>query len=846
LSNPQRPGARTLFLWILWSAFRAQPGRWLAAGFTVAIGLSLAVAIHVVNRSALTEFGRALDVVNGQASAQIQSLAGDFDDRWFDEIEARRSGLGIASISPVLLVQTDKITVLGLDLFRAAGVTPALMPSVATGRRDDLFAGDAIFLSEAALRDMALSVGDRIALRAGPAVFEFRIAGTVAGVTAEPIAVMDLGLAQWRFERPHQISRLDLRLAPGASVSKSITELSAVTPGLVLLTAQNREQRMSNLSRAYRVNLFVLALVALFTGAFLVFTAVSFSVLRQQSQLALLGVLGASRRWLMALVMSQGLLVCALGGALGLGLGLGLAKGLLTFVGGDLGAGFFSKKVVSLEVSGLALLGFWLLALLVGLVAGFLPARAAARRAPIEQLRQGAAERMLSPLISPWLAIALGALSLGLAFAPAIDGLPIAGYAAIACLLLAGIAATPWVVKWIFSVVLQVISSKHAVNSSAVFAIWRIAQAPAGAAGLIAGVVAAVSLTVAMVVMVASFRDSVAQWLDQILPADLYTTSQRAGHALDLDPNTVLQIAQVKGVMRSELSRQQSVLVEPGRPEVTVIARPLPRENPSAGIPLTGPMVESGKRPMVFISEAMRDLYGWQPGGTYAITLSSTLIPTQLYVAGVYRDYGRQHGSIMMNIDDFSAITGDLKRTSLAVWLTPDAQPDQVLTDLQQQVPALRQAQFMSAADIRSLSLKIFDRSFTLTYALELAALLVAIFSVATGFAGQALIRKKEFALMSHLGQSRRQRRAVIATESLSLLTVAVVWGSLLGLLMSQILIHRVNPQSFHWTMEISVPVTAILALSLAVVFVGAGAALWAAGRGLAQSRLSAALKEDW
>lgn len=839
-------GTRTLFVWMLWSAFRAQPGRWLAAGATVAIGLSLAVAIHVVNRSALGEFGRALDVVNGQSSAQIQAAAGDFDDTWFDDLDRRRGGLGVSAMSPVLVVRTDRVTVLGLDLFRAAGVTPSLMPSVASGRRDDLFAGDSIFLSAVALRDLGLSVGDRLVLRANSVTQEFRIAGTVAGVSGEPIAVMDLGLAQWKFHRLNKISRLDLRLEQGVSTAAVIDSLSKAARGLKLVTADDRERRMSNLSRAYRVNLSVLALVALFTGAFLVFTAVSFSVLRQQSQLALLGVLGASQRWLIGLVLSQALLVCALGGLAGLAMGVGLAKGLLTVVGGDLGAGYFSGGAVALDVSAISMFSFWLLALVVGIVAGFAPAMRAAQRAPIEQLRQGAAEKILSPLLRPWLTLTLGAASLVLAFVPPIDGLPIAGYGAIACVLLAGIAATPWIMKWTFSAVARGLSHAPSMNSSVLFAIWRIAQAPASAAGLIAGVVAAISLTVAMVVMVASFRDSVAQWLDQILPADLYTSTQRMAHLAHFGDDTAAQVGQVSGIARFEFNRHQSVLVRPDWPEVTVMARQFSKNNPSEGVPLTGPMVDSGQRPMIFISEAMRDLYGWQIGGAYTIALSSNSTPTRLHVAGVYRDYGRQHGSIMIDSSDFAAITGDNKRTGLAVWLSSDARADQVLADLRAQVPALREMQFMAAADIRVLSLKIFDRSFTLTYALELAALLVAIFSVATGFSGQALIRKKEFALLSHLGQSQGQCRLVIALESGSLLLVAVVWGSLLGLLMSQILIHRVNPQSFHWTMESSVPLAAIAALSLGVIVIGIIAAVWAAGRGLIRSRLSLALKEDW
>lgn len=839
-------GERALFVWMLGAAFRAQPGRWIAAGITVAIGLALAVGIHVVNRSALGEFGRALDIVNGQSSAQIQAPAGDFDESLFEQIDSVANDIGIESVSPVLVVRTELLTVIGLDLFRAARVTPSLMPSVEQGQRDDLFAADSIFLSAAALRELGVSVGDRITLKAGLRAHEFRVAGTVPGAAGQSIAVMDVGLAQWRFDRLGKLSRLDLRLLDGASGSSVSASLSSIAPGLTIVSADDRDRRMSNLSRAYRVNLSVLALVALFTGAFLVFTTVTFSVLRQQTQLALLGVLGASPRWIALLVQGQAVLVCAAGGALGIAAGLGLAKILLILVGGDLGAGYFSKTVPPLEFSWLAMVGFWLLSVLVGVFAGWFPAKRASGNTPIEQLRLGAAERLLAPLARPWLAIALAVLSLGLAFAPAVDGLPIAGYASIACVLFAGVALLPWLVKGVFEGVAHVLSKHSQVSSSVLFAIWRIAQAPASAAGLIAGVVAAISLTVAMVIMVASFRDSVARWLDQILPADLYTSSQGMANSSGFDDDAQRVVATLPGVSRYEFNRHQPVLVRPDWPEVMVMARPLPRENPSEGVPLTGPLIDTGARPMVFASEAMRDLYGWQPGGVYSLALSSSAPATNLHVAGIYRDYGRQHGSIMMDIADFSAITGDDRKTALAVWLAPNAKPEQVVEQLRRDIPAMRDMRVMSVQDIRALSLRIFDRSFALTYALELAALVVAVFSVATGFAGQALIRSKEFALMAHLGQSRRQKRGVIAIESMALLGLGVAWGSVLGFAMSQVLIHRVNPQSFHWTMESVLPWTPMLWLAVAVIVIGAVSALWAAGRGLAPARLSLALREDW
>jgi putative ABC transport system permease protein len=154
--------------------------------------------------------------------------------------------------------------------------------------------------------------------------------------------------------------------------------------------------------------------------------------------------------------------------------------------------------------------------------------------------------------------------------------------------------------------------------------------------------------------------------------------------------------------------------------------------------------------------------------------------------------------------------------------------------------------EFRSSADLRALSLTIFDRSFALTYALEIAALLVAIFSVAAGFAGQALLRQKEFALMQHLGQSSPQLMGRITYESGHLVPLAACWGTVLAILMSQVLIHRVNPQSFHWTMQTSLPITALVVLMLLILLFGLAAAVWASRRHLRPDQLGRALREDW
>ena len=857
-----------LFFWLLTSAFRAQRGRWLIAGLTVALGIGLAVAIHTVNRSALSEFGRALDTVNGQASAQLVATSGDFSDALLDGVVSRQKELGIRAVSPVLERAAQPVRVLGLDIFQAGRVTSALLPAVSEEQRMRVFDPDAIFLSATALKELGVIVGDDLNLSFGGIRQTFKVAGLVPGVSGQSLAVMDLGVAQWRLGGLGQLSRLDIQLVDGASAKDLAVALKNLNIGLTLVTANDRDRRMSNLSRAYRVNLSVLALVALFTGAFLVFTTISFSVLRQQSELALLSVLGAGRTWLFGLVLTQALVVAAVGGLLGIGLGLGVASVLLRVMGGDLGAGYFSTTVPPLDIDVPLLFGFWLLSLFVGAVAGYFPARAATAGSPVSQLRAGATERMLKPVLNARLAVVLALSSLVLTLIPPIDGLPLAAYLSIAFLLFAGIALMPSLVKQFFTWLAHVIPSEgaRAISPSLTLALWRLAQAPASAAGLIAGVVAALALTVAMVVMVASFRDSVTQWLDKVLPADLYASLTRSdlnnasgqdptsysNDASGQDPASLHRLAAIPGIARVEFTLQQKILFRPEQPEVMLIARPVPNNRAAKVLPLTGdlstqPMGTKDSLPEVFVSEALLDLYGWKPGETHTLPVKAKSGEyLSVWVAGVFRDYGRQHGSVVMDISVYQALTQDRRRTDIALWLTPEANSTEVLERVRTQFPSFKALEFRSSTDLRALSLTIFDRSFAMTYALEVAALLVALFTVAAGFAGQALLRQKEFALVQQLGQSSSQLTQWISFESGLLLALAACWGTLLGLLMSQVLIHRVNPQSFHWTMETSLPTVAIVVLILVTVLLGMLAAVWAAKRNLNAERLALSLREDW
>jgi putative ABC transport system permease protein len=243
------------------------------------------------------------------------------------------------------------------------------------------------------------------------------------------------------------------------------------------------------------------------------------------------------------------------------------------------------------------------------------------------------------------------------------------------------------------------------------------------------------------------------------------------------------------------------------------------------------------------------DLYGARPGGELP-SLSKALSPsTRFFVAGVWRDYVRQTGAVAIGARDYQRLTGDLRATDLQVWLADGADAAAVQGRLRAAAANLSGGRDLidiaSTAELRAISLRIFDRSFAVTYWLQALAIAIGLVGVAASFSAQVLARRKEFGLLAHLGLTRRQVLAVVAGEGAAWTVVGCAAGIALGLAVAVVLVHVVNPQSFHWTMDLQVPWARLLALGVAVIASGTLAA-WLSGRAAASRNAVLAVKEDW
>jgi putative ABC transport system permease protein len=841
--NPSLPA---LIVTLSWAEWRQHPWRHGTVLLAVALGVALAFSVQLINRSALSEFSSAVRAANGEPDlALVARDAKGLDDALVDTLALDRD---VAVASPVIELDTMArgatpaalaLHVIGIDALRVAAVAPALLPRLPRGADPLGLLDPALaFANASALQRLGLHEGDDVELRTPTGWQRWRLGGSVVAAGA-PLVVLDIAAAQACFDRVGRVTRIDLRLVTGVDLSgwRAAHSFAESSGNVRIAAADAAAQRVSNLSRAYRVNLSVLALVALLVGGFLVYSVLALSVAQRTPTFALLGVLGLSPRDRRALVLSEAAALGLVGSLIGLAAGTALAAIALRALAGDLGGGYFPGIAPSLQWSSPAALSMVALGTVAALAGAWWPARAAQALAPAQALKGLSTSGGTRPRLAPALLLLVAATVLSLL--PPLAGVPVAAYGAVAALLAGGVALVPALV--------QVLLPRQAPQRHALvlLASARARHQRHTASAAVAGVVASLALSVALTVMVTSFRDAVSAWLDSVLPADLYLRTGGGTAAAEfntLDAAFAGAVAQLPGVARVRAGRLRSVSVDARQPALALLVRPVDDSAnalPWLGTVIVAPAGETG----VFVSEPAAAIHNLQVGGQFDLPLPDGV--QRVRVLGIWRDYSRQFGAVVMRPADWQRHGGDARLNELALWLQPGADGAAVVEKLRALAGADRPVDTASAGELRALSLAIFDRSFAVTRYLQVVAIAVGLIGVAASLSAQVLARRKEFGLLSHLGLTRAQVLTVVAGEAAVWLAAGVALGWALGIAVSVVLVHVVNPQSFHWTMPLHVPWLQLATLAAAVWACGVATAAIAA-RHAASRAAVLAVKEDW
>jgi putative ABC transport system permease protein len=803
---------------LLRSQLREQPLRLAITVLAVALGVALGFAVYLVNTAALNDFSLAATRLVGEADVVVRGSREGFAESLFAQLASDpevRVASPVVELEAAIPGHRDPLKILGLDPFRAAALQPALIGDLES-KAVDLFPSDAILLSAEAARALGVKAGGSLPVLVGDGTKVLKIVGVMpSSAYNQDLGIMDIGSAQWTLERLGRLNRIDLGLRPGVSAADFRTRLKErLPPGAVAVAPDVERGRAFTVTRAYRVNLNMLALVSLLTGAFLVFSTQSLSVLRRRSSLGLMRAIGATRREIETALLTEGALIGLAGSSIGIVLATPSALAVFLAVG--------------TLVSGLG---------------AARPARTAARQLPAHALKGGTTRAVGQTVRGSAAGAALMVAGAGLAWLPPLGGIPVFGYASIAALLFGAVMQVP---------MLTVRTLKLAPRIGHVVPDTALAQLrdDIGMSTLsLSSIIVSFSLMVAMAIMVYSFRASFERWLDKLLPADVELREPLGSDTAYWTAADQTAVASVPGVSRAEFRRTRPVFLDAARPAVTLIARGANAKQAADELPLIEslPPARLGSSEPAWISEPLRDLYGYRPGDPIDLPLDGR--QRRFVVAGIWRDYARAAGAVVISRTAYTAATGDTDANDASVWLGARVDSRPVIARLRallaRGAPPGGALEILTTPALRERSLQIFDRAFAITYALEAIAVVIGLAGVSFAASSTVLSRRSEFGMLRHIGMRRGQVLGMLASEGILMSACAVAYGLLLGGVLSLVLVFVVNRQSFNWSIELALPFGQLALLSLTLIAAAALTAVWS-GRSATHREAVGAVREDW
>ncbi len=787
----------------------------------IALGVAVYVGVDLANDSARRAFELSENLVLGRTTHQLVGLDGSVPNAVYRELRMEH---GPVVGAPVVEGQVRlsaspnrRFTLLGVDPLEETGFRG--FSGFVPGRGSDLarliVEPRSVLVPEALASEFGLENGSTLGLIAGGSVTTVQVVGTIREATLDPGGsslpiVTDIASAQ-ELLATAAVTRVDLVLT--ADEVERLTALAI--PGVRLLPAASRNATFSEISRAFRLNLTALSLLALLVGVFLIYATMSFAIVQRREIFGVLRALGVSRRqMLLSILLEAGVIGCA-ATVLGLVLGHGLAIGLIDLVLRTIGDLYFTATVSAAEPSTLIYWKGLVIGVLTTLLAALAPALEAANTTPDAAMSRAALERTARRYSRSGAWLALPAAALGsLLFVVAPRSLFL-GFAGLFSIIVAGALLIPTGTTWL--VRLADPAAERAFGIPGSLAVRGVAASLSRTGVATAALSVAVATVIGVGIMIGSFRMSLAQWLDTTLIADVYlsvpdsTTTQNAFSETRLA--AIEALPEVSGISLSRFTELPTLYGELNvraiRPGPQGWGLTLVNESPADSLP----RLTAGEG--VMVSEPYAYRRQLEVGDD--LVLPTAEGDVAFLILGIFRDYITDSGSVLMPLNVYRRYWDDQGISGVGVYFqdSVDRAPARAaIRSLVAEEPSIR---FRSNDVIRARSLEVFDRTFRITEVLRILAGVVAFLGLFSALMSIELERAREIAILRALGMTPRQLGTLALTQTGLLGLAAGLLAIPLGIVMAALLVFIINQRSFGWSMGLTLePAPLLLGIALA------------------------------
>lgn len=857
---PSFPSISNRPLWHLaWQRIRQRPLPYLLCIVGIALGVAMMVSIDLANGSAQRAFSLSTNAITGKATHQVTALSPrGIPDAVYSQLK-RTFNVPAAPIvegyAKVAELENQPMRLVGVDLLAESPFRTYFsdVSSQGTGFLQFLTQPNTVVLAQDTADRYGLQLGDTLHLDVSGRITSVTLAGTIATTdklnrrALSNFLFADIATAQELLDSLGYLSQIDLIVRQPATVEA----IAAFLPQQVQLeTAAAQKNVVQQMTAAFELNLTALSLLALVVGMFLIYNTVTFSVIQRRPIFGILRCLGATQGQLFSLILGEAAIFSVIGSGLGIGLGIVLGRGIVGLITQTINDFYFIVNVQQVTLSHTTIVKGAVVGIVSALLASAVPAWEAMKTPPSMTLQRSNLEhkiqQLLPKLVWIWLSLTVAGILL-LQWQAA--GL-VAAFAGLFAILLGAAALTPPLIAVTLPVLLPI--GQRFLGVLGRLAPRDILRSLSRTSVAVAALMVAVSVIVGVSIMVGSFRGTVVQWLNQTLQADIYVSppSTTANRVLGkVDPEIVAQLRTWPQIEQVVTYNDADVTVVDYHKTVKLIAangdvsqgkRPYAWIRPDLGRdPWSALTTEQG----AIISEALYLRQGLSQIPP-TITLKTPQGDRTFPVIAVFYDYSSDRGTVILDNDVYEALWQDDRIASLGLFVQPKADVEAIVDSLRTYFSDQQTLSVRSNRSLRQGSLEIFDRTFAITNALRLLAVVVAFIGVLSTLMSLQLERTREIGILRSTGMTPGQLTAMTLLETGLMGTMAGLFALPLGFALAWILIYVINIRSFGWTLQMALDPTYFWQAFLVAIVAALLAGLYPAIR-LGRMTISTAIREE-
>jgi len=344
--------------------------------------------------------------------------------------------------------------------------------------------------------------------------------------------------------------------------------------------------------------------------------------------------------------------------------------------------------------------------------------------------------------------------------------------------------------------------------------------------------------------MIASFRQTVIDWLDTILIADIFVSP--TGLSSEIAPAFIEQIGQEAEISQIALARTATVFApDYGLVQLNAFSDASTRGRRnflwSDGAP--DQARAALRTDHILISEVFARQHHLPLNKPSEIILVTQDGARPFRVAGIFYDYAPR-GFILLDLQTYRRFWSDEAVSNVAIYLQPQHNADEVAERLQTRYAGQYQLNIVPNQGLKQSAIIVFDRTFTITIALRLLATVVAFIGVLSALMALQLEKTKELGTLRANGMTVRQLWGVTLLETGLMGVAAGLIALPTGLMLATILIYVINLRSFGWSLQMQLTPQVFFLAFLVALAAALLAGVYPAIR-LGKMEIAAALREE-